>query len=92
MTVVTLYGKPNCHLCEQALDVIRLVRARYPFELSLRNILESLDDYERFKHDIPVIFFEGVEIARHKLTEKQLLDALAARRSVGYNDATGAQP
>ena len=74
---VTIFTKPGCHLCEEAEEVIEAVRARQPFELERRNILDDPSDYERYKHDIPVILLNGREIARHDLTEPQLVDALA---------------
>jgi len=77
MTRVTLYTKPECGLCEEAEEVIESVRARHLFELVRRNILDDRADYERYKHDIPVILLNGREIARHQLTETQLVDALA---------------
>ena len=72
MARVTLYTKPGCGLCEEAEEVIRHVQRRRPFELELRNILDSLADYERYKHDIPVVMVDGVEVARHHLDEAAL--------------------
>ena len=77
---VTLYSKPECGLCDEVKDAIDAVRRKRPFELELRNILENLDDYEKYKHDIPVILLDGVEIARHRMTEEQLEFALQSRR------------
>ena len=78
MTTVTIYTKPGCHLCEEAEEVIEAVRAvSGGFDLERRNILDDPTDYERYKHDIPVILLNGREIARHHLTEPQLVDALA---------------
>ena len=74
--IVTIYTKPECGLCEEAEEVIEAVRARVAFELVRRNILENLDDYEKYKHDIPVILVDGVEIARHHLNADVLVDAL----------------
>lgn len=73
---VTIYTKPECGLCEEAEEVIEAVRARRTFELERRNILADLADYDRYKHDIPVILVDGVEIARHHLSEAQLEAAL----------------
>ena len=73
---VTLFAKPECGLCEEADEVIEVVRARRPFELERRNILDNFEDYERYKHDIPVILVDGREIARHHLSEAQLEAAL----------------
>jgi glutaredoxin len=74
--VVTLYTKPGCGLCEEAEEVIESVRARRPFELVKRNILDDLTDYEQFKYEIPVILVDGREVARHHLSERQLQSAL----------------
>jgi glutaredoxin len=73
---VTLYTKPQCSLCDEAMDVIEEARGRAAFELELRNILDVPQDYDRYKHDIPVILLNGREIARHRLTLPQLLAAL----------------
>ena len=74
---VTLYTKPGCGLCEEAEEVIEAVRARRPFDLECRNILDDPQDYDRYKHDIPVILVDGREIARHHLSEGRLVEALA---------------
>jgi glutaredoxin len=73
---VTLFTKPGCGLCEEAEETIESVRARRPFELIKRNILDDLADYERYKHDIPVVLINGVEVARHRLDEVTLTAAL----------------
>ena len=78
MHTITLYTKPGCSLCDEALEVIEEVRSTQPFELTLINILDSLADYELYKHDIPVIKVNGAEIVRHHVTREQLVNALAS--------------
>ncbi len=73
---VTLYSKPGCHLCETVEQVIQYVRSRHAFDFEKRNILDDPADYERYKHDIPVITVDGAEIARHGLTAASLEAAL----------------
>ncbi len=80
---ITLYTKPECCLCDDAKDVIDQLRGEMEFELELRNILEDLADYERYKHDIPVILLDGREIARHRVTLAQLREALQAATVAG---------
>src|SRR5687767_5654922 len=77
LPLVTIYTKPECGLCEEAEEVIEAVRARHPFEFERRNILDNFQDYERYKHDIPVILVNGVEIARHHLNEERFAAALS---------------
>jgi hypothetical protein len=76
MPRVTLYSKPECHLCDVVKEVISRVRARREFELEIRNILTDPADYERYKNDIPVVMVDGVEIARYRLSEQRLEWAL----------------
>ena len=79
MPRVTLYTKPGCGLCEEVEEVIRHVRQTRAFDLERRNILDSLDEYERYKHDIPVVLVDGREIARHHIVEADLIAALSSR-------------
>jgi glutaredoxin len=76
MTRVTLYSKPDCHLCDIVKGVISIVRKRRKFDLEVRNILDDPADFERFKTEIPVIFVNDQEIARHRLSEVRLDYAL----------------
>jgi len=61
MTVVTLYGKPGCHLCDDARAVIDRVRADHEFELKEVDI--SLDPglFRAYGERIPVVAVDGVE-------------------------------
>jgi len=58
---VTLYGRPGCHLCEEALAVVDRVRERVPFALEQRNI-ETDDRWMlAYLERIPVIAIDGLE-------------------------------
>ena len=85
MTVVTLYTKPGCHLCDDVRDVMEQVREEFPFDVDVRDILQDLKDFERYKHDIPVVLLDGGEIARHRMTADHLRQALRAAGVCGYN-------
>ena len=78
MKTITLYTKSGCHLCELAEATIDGLRDEHPFTLLRRDIGEDPADFDRYKHDVPVILVNGVEIARHRLTADQLLAALDA--------------
>ena len=81
--VVTLYTKPGCHLCEPVAATIAEVANVRSIRSITRNILDDLDDYERYKHAIPVVTVNGVEVARHRLTLAQLLDAIDRASGAG---------
>lgn len=76
MKRVTIYSKPDCHLCDLAKKVVDRVRQSHPFELEIRNIEDDPIDFDRYKIAIPVITVEGKEIARYRLSERQLVEAL----------------
>jgi glutaredoxin len=73
MTVVTLYGKPGCCLCDEAKETIRTVRLDQEFELHEVDV--SLDPalHSRYGERIPVVEIDGEEAF------ELLLDAASLR-------------
>jgi glutaredoxin len=61
MTVVTLYGKPGCCLCDEAKEAIRTVRLDRDFEVQEVDV--SLDPalHNRYGERIPVVEIDGEE-------------------------------
>jgi glutaredoxin len=61
VTVVTLYGKPGCCLCDEAKEAIHTVRLDRQFELQEVDV--SLDPalHERYGERIPVVEIDGEE-------------------------------
>ncbi len=80
--LVTMYTKPGCGLCDEAEEVIDGVRAKRRFRFERQNILENFGDYEKYKHDIPVVFVNGREIARHHVDRAVLVAALNDARDI----------
>ncbi|HUB26019.1 MAG TPA: glutaredoxin family protein [Tepidisphaeraceae bacterium] len=77
MKLVTLYTKPECHLCDVVKQVIHAVSLRQRFRLEIRNILDDPADFEKYKQAIPVVCVDGQEIARYRMTAHDLEAALA---------------
>lgn len=73
---ITLYTKQGCHLCDSVEQTIRLVQRTHPIELAIRNILDDPADFERYQYEIPVVILDGVEIARYRLSEAELIAAI----------------
>jgi len=69
---ILVYTKPGCHLCDDMLDLLRAALRGSQAVIAERNIALDLDDYERYKHDIPVLLVDGREVARHRITEQAL--------------------
>jgi glutaredoxin len=71
---VTLYGKPGCHLCDDAREVVERVRADHPFEL--REVDVSLDPqlYREYGERIPVVEVDGEELFELHVEEAALVE------------------
>ena len=60
MTVLTLIGKPDCHLCEDALAVVEGVLADYPaVTLEQQSILDDAQLLDKYHDEIPVLLIDG---------------------------------
>jgi glutaredoxin len=69
---VTLYGKPGCHLCDDARAAVGRVRAEHPFEL--REVDVSLDPElnRAYGERIPVLELDGKELFEFFVDEAEL--------------------
>lgn len=76
MNHVTLYTKPGCHLCDAVKQVIDRVACEEELTLELRDISKHPQDHARYWDAIPVVFVNGREIARYRLTAAELRLAL----------------
>jgi glutaredoxin len=52
---ITVYTKPGCHLCDDALHLLDKLTPKYDLQLTEVNILEDMAVYEQYKLLIPVI-------------------------------------
>jgi glutaredoxin len=74
---VVLYGKPDCHLCDDAREVLERVRASLPFELVERDITADDELQRRFRERIPVVELDGHELSDFFVNEAELRRRLA---------------
>ena len=75
---VTLYGKPGCHLCEEAREVVDQVRATRPFELEEVDITRDPALEARYRERIPVIAIDGREALELVIEMRELERCLAS--------------
>jgi glutaredoxin len=73
---VTLYGRPGCHLCDDARAALRRAQREFPF--TLREVDITTDDalHRRYLERIPVVALEGEELFDYYVDEERLLDRL----------------
>jgi glutaredoxin len=78
MTQLTLYGKPGCHLCEEAREVVRQVRERHPFDLEEVDITRDPSLEALYRERIPVIAIDGEEVLELVIEHTELEQCLAS--------------
>ena len=74
---VTLYGKPGCHLCDDARQVIEAVCAELGETFVEVDITTSEDLMARFGEEIPVTFVDGAQHDFWRVDPARLRAALA---------------
>ncbi|MBE2316405.1 glutaredoxin family protein [Solirubrobacter sp. CPCC 204708] len=79
MSTVTLYGRPGCHLCEEALEALQRVRSRTPFTLEQVNIETDDTLHKRYLERIPVIYVDGEHLFDYEVDEHALQQRLVYR-------------
>ena len=77
---VTLIGKPGCHLCETARDVVAAVTADLGVEWREVSVLDDPQLLARYAERIPVVLVDGREHDYWRVDERRLRQALRGRR------------
>jgi glutaredoxin len=72
MRTVTLYGRPDCHLCDDARAALERVRATHPFRLDEVNIETDDALLNRYLERIPVVALDGEELFDYFVDEEAL--------------------
>ncbi|MGH2907524.1 MAG: glutaredoxin family protein [Solirubrobacterales bacterium] len=62
--VVTVFMRPGCHLCDEAEALLRPLAAAAAADLELIDIERDDELHRRYLELIPVIEFDGREVAR----------------------------
>jgi hypothetical protein len=80
MTTVTLIGKPDCHLCDVAREVVETVVADLPEDAVDIQELSIADDpalYAQWWEKIPVVLIDGELHGHWRVSPERLRAALA---------------
>jgi len=79
VTTVTLIGKPDCHLCDVAREVVEVVVAELPEDevvVEQRSIADDPGLYELWWEKIPVVLIDGRFHAHWRVSPDRLREAL----------------
>ncbi|HEV3319981.1 MAG TPA: glutaredoxin family protein [Solirubrobacteraceae bacterium] len=77
--VVTVYSTPDCHLCVDALNHLRALRAELEFELRERDITHDEALHRAYFERIPVVTLDGEELFDYVVDEQILRERLESR-------------
>jgi glutaredoxin len=69
---ITLIGKPGCHLCDDARDVIEKVAPEFGARVEERDITQDQELYRRYWEQIPVVLVDGAQHDFWRVDEKRL--------------------
>lgn len=78
MRTITFYTRVDCHLCHDALDVVRAAQAEEPFHLVVLDLDREAPADKRAAYDweVPVIELDGRKVAKARIDAARLLRLL----------------
>jgi glutaredoxin len=80
VSLITVYSKPDCHLCEEAMEALRGLQGELVFDLEERDITSEEALHRAYFERIPVITVDGEELCEYFLEETLLRERLESRR------------
>ena len=80
MAIVTVYSKPDCHLCVDAMLALTRLRDELGFELCELDITADEALHRAYFERIPVVALDGEELCDHFVDEELMRERLESRR------------
>jgi glutaredoxin len=80
VTVLTVYSKPDCHLCAEAMTALRGLQAELGFALEERDITTDDALQRAYFERIPVVELDGEVLFEYFVQEAVLRERLESRR------------
>ncbi len=80
MRVLTVYSRPGCHLCEDAMVYLRGLQGELEFELQELDITLDDDLHRSYFERIPVVALDGEELCEYFVEEDLVRKRLESRR------------
>ena len=78
--LITVYSTPDCHLCHEAMDVLRGLQDELGFELAEVDITADERLHRAYFERIPVVALEGEELCEYFVEETLVRERLESRR------------
>ena len=80
MIALTLYGRPECHLCDEMKAIVQPVAVDFGCAIETIDIAGDADLERRFGHEIPVLFVNGRKAFKYRVTAAELARRLSQKR------------
>jgi glutaredoxin len=80
MTVLTVFSKPDCHLCADAMVALRRLQVELGFVLDERDITADEALHRAYFERVPVVALDGEELCEYFLEEALVRERLESRR------------
>jgi hypothetical protein len=77
---ITVYSKPDCHLCEDAIAALRGLQSEFAFELCELDITTDGTLHRAYFERIPVVALDGEELCEYFVEEAVVRERLESRR------------
>jgi glutaredoxin len=77
---VTVYSKPDCHLCADAMALLRRLQQELGFALEERDITADEALHRAYFERIPVVTLDGEELCQYYVSEAVVRERLESRR------------
>jgi glutaredoxin len=80
MATVTVYSKPDCHLCADAMTVLRGLQDELGFALEEHDITADEALHHAYFERIPVVALDGEELCEYFVQEALVRERLESRQ------------
>jgi glutaredoxin len=80
VATITVYSKPDCHLCADAMAALRRLQDELGFALWERDITADEELHRAYFERIPVVTLDGEELCEFFLEEALVRERLESRR------------
>jgi glutaredoxin len=80
LTLITVYSKPDCHLCVDAIAALQALQDELGFALEERDITSDEALLRAYFERIPVVALDGEELFDFFIDEAMLRERLESRQ------------
>ena len=79
VATVTVYSTPDCHLCAEAIGVLRNLQLELGFQLQEYDITRNEALHRAYFERIPVVALDGEELCEYFVSETLVRERLESR-------------